>query len=84
MSRSTLPDLFKADLMTIKFHPNQRPDKIGGRFALKLNNNKSNTSSKANNYLSTSPNNSNYKSQNFSNIQNTKITHNKNRAQSYS
>jgi hypothetical protein len=55
MSRSTLPDLFKADIMTIKFNPTQRPDKIGGRFALKLTNNKTNTSSSVNNNASISP-----------------------------
>ena len=38
INRSTLPDLFKADLNTIKYHPNQRPQKIGGRFSLNLNN----------------------------------------------
>jgi hypothetical protein len=37
MSRSTLPDLFKSDLLSIKLNNYQKPSKIGGRFALNLN-----------------------------------------------
>ena len=37
MNRYTLPDLFKADLMAIKLHPEDRPRKIGGRFSIHLN-----------------------------------------------
>ncbi len=39
MIRSTLPDLFKTDLNTIKFHPEDRPKKVGGRFSIKLSDN---------------------------------------------
>jgi hypothetical protein len=38
LTKSSLPDIFKSDLLTLKYQQD-KPNKIGGRFSLNLNHN---------------------------------------------